>query len=168
MESLFTHLGINWKLLIAQGVNFFALVILLNYLLYKPLVRLINDRRRKIEEGLKNAKDAEVRLSEIDDLRKEEVRKGERTALEIIELANKEGRASREIARKEAEVEAKLMKKKTEDLGRRLIQREMDNLEKNSREIVKKAIFASVGINPGKIDEKLVDDAVTAIKKLRV
>lgn len=167
MEALFTHLGINWKLLIAQGVNFFALVVLLNYFLYKPLVKLMNDRRARIEEGLKNAENADKRLKEIADLRQEEVKRGERAAILIIEEANKTADNHKEKAKKEAEVDAEAMKKKTEELGRRLIQREMDNLEKNSRELIEKAIFESVGLHSSEIDQKLVSDAVSAIKKLR-
>lgn len=167
MSELFAHLGINWKILIAQGVNFFALVILLNYFLYKPLVKLMNDRRAKIEEGLKNADDAKKRLSEIDALQQEEVMKGEREALSIIEEANKSGQAQKDKARKDAEAESEAMKRKTEELGRRLIQREMDNLEKNSKELIEKAIFESVGLHPKEVDEKLVSDAVGAIKRLR-
>ncbi|MDO8493253.1 MAG: hypothetical protein Q7S19_01775 [bacterium] len=167
MEELFAHLGINWKLLIAQGVNFFALVLLLNYFLYKPLVKLMNDRRARIEEGLKNADDAKKRLAEIDDLRQAEVMKGEKAALVIIEDANKSGQAHKDKIKKEAEAEAEAMKKKTEELGRRLIQREMENLEKNSKELIEKAIFESVGLHPTEIDHKLVSDAVGAIKRLR-
>ncbi len=167
MESLFTHLGINWKLLIAQGVNFFALVILLNYFLYKPLVKLINDRRVRIEAGLRNADEAKRRLAEIDGLRQQEVMKGEKQALVIMEEANKAGQSYKDKVKKEAELETEAMKKKTEELGRRLIAREMDNLEKNSKDLIEKAIFESVGLHPSEIDEKLVSDAMVTIKKLR-
>jgi F-type H+-transporting ATPase subunit b len=168
MESLLEHLGINWKLLVAQGANFFVLVILLNQLLYKPLVNLINERRKKIEEGLRNADTADKRLEEAELMKQEEILKGERAGLVIMEDAQKEGQNYKDKARKEAEVEAEAMKRKTEDLGRRLIQREMENLEKNSKELIEKAISEAVGLNPAQIDKKLVEDAMLAIKKLRV
>ncbi len=168
MESLFTNLGINWRLLVAQGVNFFVLVFLLTYLFYKPFIKLLKDRRHKIEAGIENARLADKRLQEAESLKQAEIVKGEKAALVIIEEANKFGQAHKEKIRKEGEIEAELMKKKTEELGRRLIQREMENLERNSREIVEKAIFAAVGLNPKEIDGKLANDAMSALKKLKV
>lgn len=167
MESLLTNLGINWRLLIAQGVNFLLLVILLTYFLYKPLVKLLNERRVRIEGGLRDADLAEKKLGEIEVLKKEEILKGERAALVIIENANKDGQINRANIIKRAEEDAAEVKAKTEDLGRRLIQRELNNLENNAKDLIEKAIFASVELHPEDIDEKLVTDAVGIIKKMR-
>lgn len=168
MEDLLSHLGINWKILVAQGVNFFLLVILLNSLLYKPLIKLINERRKKIEDGLRNAETAEIKIQEAEVLKQEEILKGERAGLLIMEDAQREGEAYKDKARTDAEALAAAMKLKTEDLGRRLLQREMENLEKNSKTLIEKAISEAVGLNPKQIDQKLVSDAMIAIKKLRV
>ena len=159
-------MGINWKLLVAQGVNFFALLLLLNYFLYKPLIKLMNDRRQRIENGLRDADLAKQELNNAEAMKREEILKGERAALVIIEDANKAGQAHKDKMRKDAEAEAEAMKKKTEDLGKRLIQREMENLGKNSKELVERAIFEAVGLNPEQIDQKLTADAMGAIKKL--
>ncbi len=168
MESLFTHLGINWKLLVAQGVNFFVLVVLLNQFLYKPLVKLINERRQRIESGLKNADDMDRKLGEIDELRKGEVMKGEKEALFIIDQANKSGQADKAAILKEAEVESEAMKKKTEELGRRLILREMEKLETSAKALLEKALSTAVGMNPESIDQKLISDAIGVVKNSKI
>ncbi len=64
MEPLLSAFGINWKLLLAQGVNFALLLAILSYFLYKPVLRMIDERREKIAEGVKTAEAAAVKLAE--------------------------------------------------------------------------------------------------------
>lgn len=53
--ELFAKLGIDWRLLIAQIVNFVILFSALTFLLYKPLLAMLEKRRNKIAESLDNA-----------------------------------------------------------------------------------------------------------------
>jgi F-type H+-transporting ATPase subunit b len=53
--ELFAKLGIDWRLLIAQLVNFAILFTALTFLLYKPLLAVLEARRKKIAESLTNA-----------------------------------------------------------------------------------------------------------------
>jgi F-type H+-transporting ATPase subunit b len=64
MSELFAAFGINWKLLLVQAVNFGILLAVLSYLLYKPVLRLIDERQKKIAEGVKTAEAAVRRLEE--------------------------------------------------------------------------------------------------------
>lgn len=64
MGELFAVFGVNWKLLLAQVVNFGVLLGLLTYFLYKPVLRIIDERQRKIAEGVKTAEAAAQRLLE--------------------------------------------------------------------------------------------------------
>ncbi len=52
MEDLISKLGIEWKLLLAQIVNFVILFLVLKKFLYKPLLNFMNNRRQKIADGL--------------------------------------------------------------------------------------------------------------------
>lgn len=54
MEVL-AKLGIDWKLLIAQAVNFAVLLWVLRRYAYKPILRALEARTKKIEQGLKDA-----------------------------------------------------------------------------------------------------------------
>src|SRR3989338_2301217 len=64
MNELLTVFGVNWKLLLVQGVNFALLLAVLTYFLYKPVLRLIDERRQKIAEGVRTAEAAAVKLAE--------------------------------------------------------------------------------------------------------
>lgn len=64
MSELFAAFGINWKLLLVQAVNFGLLLSVLTYLLYKPILRIIDERREKVSEGVRTAEAAQRRLEE--------------------------------------------------------------------------------------------------------
>jgi F-type H+-transporting ATPase subunit b len=53
--ELFEKLGIDWRLLAAQLVNFAILFGALTFLLYKPLIKALDSRRKKIADSLENA-----------------------------------------------------------------------------------------------------------------
>ena len=63
MEAL-SALGIDWKLLLAQGVNFLVLLYILKRFAYKPMLDHLEKRTARIERGLKDAEAAKVRLEE--------------------------------------------------------------------------------------------------------
>ena len=71
--ELLQKLGIDWRLLIAQLVNFSILVIILYKLLYKPVLKVLNDRKEKIEQGLKDAKSLGEELERTKELQKREI-----------------------------------------------------------------------------------------------
>lgn len=63
MGELFTAFGINWKLLVAQAVNFGALLFILWYFLYGPVLKIIDERRARAEKGVRDAEEAERTLA---------------------------------------------------------------------------------------------------------
>lgn len=66
MDQIIATFGIDWKILIVQIVNFSVLFAALSYLLYKPLLRLIEQRRTQIIESIANAERAENALKDAD------------------------------------------------------------------------------------------------------
>lgn len=70
MEIL-NQFGINPILLAAQVVNFLVLLFILKRFLYKPILKVLGERKQKIEDSLKNAEAIEKRLTQTN----EEVKK---------------------------------------------------------------------------------------------
>jgi len=64
MSALFETFGIDWHLLLIQAVNFGLLLVALSYFLYKPVLRIIDERREKVAEGVRLAESATRRLAE--------------------------------------------------------------------------------------------------------
>ena len=75
------ELGVNLPGLIAQIVNFSLLLLVLYLLLYKPVVRMLDQRSKRIEDSLEHA-----------DRLKEETSLAEEQVKEQIEEARQEGR----------------------------------------------------------------------------
>jgi len=57
MESL----GINWVFFLSQLGNFLIVLVVLTKFVYKPIIKLLEDRRKKIDEAEKKAGEIEAR-----------------------------------------------------------------------------------------------------------
>ncbi len=57
-------LGLNLPQLIAQIVNFFILLFILRLVLYKPVLRMLDERRQRIAEGLNAAEIARAEAAQ--------------------------------------------------------------------------------------------------------
>ena len=62
MEVL-AKLGIDWKLLIAQAINFIVLLWVLKRYAYQPILRALEARTKKIEQGLADAALSQEKLA---------------------------------------------------------------------------------------------------------
>ncbi len=102
-----TDLGINIPVLIAQLINFTVLLIVLRAVLYKPVLRMLDDRRSRIEESLSAAERMKAQAAEADRRVQEQIEEARREGQTIVaqaqEIANRLQAESREQARAEAE-----------------------------------------------------------------
>jgi F-type H+-transporting ATPase subunit b len=57
-------LGLNVPALIAQLINFSILLLVFSLFLYKPLMKMLDERKRRIQEGLDASEEAKTRLAE--------------------------------------------------------------------------------------------------------
>ena len=69
MGELFSNLGIDGRLLFAQAVNFFLVLWLLNRFVFRKLLSLLEERRKKIEQGLELRDRAEREVAQIGNAR---------------------------------------------------------------------------------------------------
>lgn len=160
MGQLFEQLGIDWHLLLSQAVNFFLLLIVLRVFAYKPLLALLRERRRKIEEGLVKAEEAGRRLYEVEEIGKGKIKEAEKEAIGILKRTETdaktlEGKMLAEAKRKEMEALAN-----TVALLRQKEEESRSAAQKEAAAMVKLAIAKTVGLSPEKIDDALVARAV--------
>lgn len=76
--------GIQPILLLAQIINFIILLILLKKFLYKPVMKVLEDRKHKIETSLKQAEEIQKKLQFTETKQKEIIAKAESEATKII------------------------------------------------------------------------------------
>ncbi len=64
MGQAIDALGINLPQLIAQIANFFVLLLILRLVLYKPILKMLDERKQRISEGLNAAEIARAEASQ--------------------------------------------------------------------------------------------------------
>lgn len=89
-----------------QALNFLILLVLLNLILYKPLVKLLKDREKKIRDGVENAEKAEGMLKESHLIRDDMIRSAKVETQGMLEKARVSGEKVRAEILGEAQKEA--------------------------------------------------------------
>lgn len=87
MNSLIEALGLDLRILLAQFVNFAVLIFVLWRFAYKPILKLLEDRRLKIAQGVKDSEESGLKLQEAEDRKKEIITESRKEANLIIEEA---------------------------------------------------------------------------------
>lgn len=164
MSELIHQFGIDWKLLIAQGTNFFILLIVLTVFAYRPLVRLMEERKNKIELGLKGAAEAEKRLNEIEEIKIKKIAETDKEAVAIIGKAEKKAHLRSQKIIMNAEEKAKDLLNETAKISEHKKQEALERLTAEAKTLIKTAIVKTVELDPAAIDEKLITQAIETIK----
>lgn len=107
MEAL-ANLGIDWKLLLAQVVNFVVVLLVLKRFAYQPMLKLLDERTAKIEKGLADAENAGKKLGEMEVREKAVLSEARSEAKRILVEADEA--AQKRDAAKIAETEARVKK----------------------------------------------------------
>lgn len=135
MEIL-NQFGINPILLAAQVVNFLILLWILNKLLYKPVLKALEERKKRIEDSLKNAEEIEKRLLETEEEREKVLAKALQESQKILD-ETKEA-AAQMLADTNKTAEQILLK--AEDEGKKIIEIQkqilMDQMKENAGRLV--------------------------------
>ena len=79
--------GVEWSLFIAQVISFIIVVILLQKFAYKPVLTMLEERRKRIAEGLANADKIKAELARTEAARQEVLNNANAQANKLIEEA---------------------------------------------------------------------------------
>ena len=77
--------GWNWKLFLSQVISFVIVALLLQRFAYKPILAILEERRRKIEEGQLNAEKIKKELAEAEKRYQEILAKANADAQRMID-----------------------------------------------------------------------------------
>jgi F-type H+-transporting ATPase subunit b len=112
-------LGINLGFLVSQIVNFTLLVLLLYFVAYKPILRMIDERSARIKKGMEDAEEAARKAAQAEQEFEHRVAEARKESQEIIAQATQVSEQARqeilELARTEAQ---QLIAKAREEIGR--------------------------------------------------
>lgn len=82
-----TQFGVNWQLFISQVISFSIVAFLLHRFAYKPILKVLEERRQRIAESLANAEKIKKELAEAEVARRELLQKANTEANQLIEEA---------------------------------------------------------------------------------
>lgn len=87
--ELFSKLGIDWRMLIAQMINFGILLFILHRYVYRPLIAMLEKREAMIEKSVNDARAVEERLKSAEAGYEEVMTKARTQAAELLDTAEK-------------------------------------------------------------------------------
>ncbi len=161
MEIL-AKLGIDWKLLIAQAVNFLILLWVLKRYAYKPILKALETRTKKIEQGLKDAEASQTKLQGVIEEEKKILTAAREEARSI--LVEAEGSAKKRDAMMLNETKQKIDRMITE-ADTHLAERQSKLLREAKEELADVVFMATKKVLGEKVDAKL--DAELVKKSLQ-
>lgn len=146
MEIL-TRFGIQPTLLLAQIVNFTIILFVLKKFFYKPITKALENRKRRIEESLKNADEIETRLKKTEEKTAQILESARSQSQNIIAGANKEAQRIYETASLEArKLTDEAISKAREQIDRQR-QEMQKSLEKETLTLVAEVVKKVLGRN---------------------
>ena len=119
MQELFSNLGIDGRLLLAQAVNFLLVLWLLNKFVFKKVLSHLEERRNKIEQGLELTERATREMERIDEARHRELGKARTEAEKILADAGSSAAAKEKAALAVVRAEAEKMLLRAKEEARR-------------------------------------------------
>jgi F-type H+-transporting ATPase subunit b len=166
--ELITKLGIDWKLLLAQIVNFLIVLGVLYRFLYRPLVKHLADRKERIDRSLQEAQRITDELKAIQGKKAEAELEAKRQAQEIVDEAIKEAGGRRQ------EILDKVKEEAAEAVAgaRRQLEAEREtalaDVRREAAKLVTLAVTRVIGkLKPSDIDKELVAEVVDELAKRR-
>lgn len=161
MGELISKLGIDWRLLIAQIVNFLILLGILYKFLYKPVLAMLEKRTSTIKKSLEDAKKIEENLKAAEAARDAKIMEAREESRKIVEKARglAEAQSNEIVAKGKAAVEAVVKQSKEHIVA------EKTKMLEDAKGKISELVFAATEkilrekLNE-KSDKKLIEEAL--------
>lgn len=165
MEQILKDFGIQPILLAAQIVNFLVLLWILKRLLYKPILKILDDRKQRIEKSLKNAEEIELQLQKTKEQSEKIIAKTLEESQKILNDTNRSATQILEDARGGSE---QILMKAAED-AKELIKLERVKLEQEVKDHLSEIVTLALKKVTGKLittkdQKKKVEDTLREIQ----
>lgn len=158
-------IGINLPLLLAFVVNFIILLVLLSVVLYKPVLKMLDERQAKISDSLEQAEKIKQQITQSEENIKAHLDSARKEGQKIVAQAEQIGERLKTEAKEEARHEAESLVNKARVEIQRQRDKDVDDLRKQFADI---AISAAEKVINETLDKnkhrKLIDDILEEAK----
>ncbi|PWU06121.1 MAG: ATP synthase F0 subunit B [Verrucomicrobia bacterium] len=107
--------GVQWNLLIAQIINFVLVAFLLYHFAFKPILKTLDERQKKIADGLRYTEEIEKKLKDTQAEQHAILHQANLEKKEILEKAHDQAKAYSEKQSQDAVSKAEYIIKKAEE-----------------------------------------------------
>ena len=145
MEQVAQTFGVDWPHLTAQVISFSIVCALLYWFAYKPVLRMLEERRQQIAQGLANTEKINAALAAIETQRKEAMTAARAEATRLIEEARGIASRVREQETQRAQVNAEQLVLKARDAAAQEHTRMMAKLRREVGRLVVRTTAAVIG-----------------------
>ena len=128
--------GWNWQLFLSQVISFSIVAFLLRRFAYKPILAVLEERRRRIEEGLINADKIKKELAEAEKRYQEIVTKANADAQKMIDEARESSAHLTERKQQEAIAAAEQIVAKAREAAALEHERTMESMKRELGRLV--------------------------------
>ncbi len=167
MEGI-ESLGINLSMLLAQVVNFVILFGLLYLVAYKPIMRMLDERSKKVKESMEQTEYIKEQATRAEEESKRRIETASKEGQEVIARAVRTGEEVRQQAQQEARKDAESLIARAQGE----IQRERDGaIDELRREFADLTILAAEKVIDRTLDKEahrqLIDKTLEESTSLR-
>jgi F-type H+-transporting ATPase subunit b len=128
--------GWNWQLFLSQVISFCIVAFLLRHFAYKPILAVLEERRRRIEEGQLNAEKIKKQLAEAEERYAEILAKANAEAQKMIDEARQSSAHLAERKQQEAIAAAEQIIAKAREASAIEHERTMESLKQELGRLV--------------------------------
>ena len=160
-EGGIAALGFSLPALISNLINFAILLIVLRLFLYKPVLRLLDERKRRIQEGLERAEQAAAQASASETEAREAIERAQQQSREFVQQAQEAAAQLRAQLEERARADAERIVARARDEVR--VERDQA-IEQLRREFADLTITAAERVTRQSLDraahQRLIDEVL--------
>lgn len=161
MAELFTQLGVDWKLLLAQMVNFAVLFWILRRYAYRPILNALERRRQTIAKSLDDAEQIATERKLTEQQREEILHQTRAEAQSMLERAQTEAARLVERAQTEAAKETAVIRDRAKRDAAREKEQVVADLQGHLADLVSASTEKVIGVKlSAAADQRLIADAI--------
>ena len=156
--ELIEKFGIDARTLIAQVINSLIVLFVLYKFAFKPVLKLLDDRSKKIKKSLQHAQEIEEKMQELDTLKSQMLQEVHRKSQTILKTTQEKADQERQFIVNKAKTEVKdIIEKAQQEIH--TVRKKL--LDESKKDIVAIVVASLEKILPKKIDHTLGKEMTT-------
>ncbi|MFA6495242.1 MAG: hypothetical protein WC246_03050 [Candidatus Paceibacterota bacterium] len=165
MKELIEKLGLDWRLLLTQAINFGIILVVLRFTVYKPALAILRKRKEKIVEGMEKAERADQTLQDARTEKAHLVAQAHRESTDIVARALQKGKEQEAVLLAQAHAKEEEVLTQARIQVKREAEESHQQILRDAETLIARGIHAVAQNHPEPFDAALITQAIDAVKK---